>query len=397
MASRKSAFALHLLTAVLFSGAALGQAANNGGNNNNNNANQPAAASQAPAVTITGVPTATTNKASSPSTITGLSNLPTLAGATVPTAVVPDTAAAPYMQKSSVPEGTVFICVGALLGFLLLSVLMWRMVGWYLIHRSVRRANERLGYGEMKSAQGMSATSGRETKKLVSSKVTSASGKGSSAEAKRNTKYTSLAAPSTLSLEHLNFSTPTGNGKRNTSRQTYMSSTSGTQRPSSLFFSPTAAGSSAGARPGSGAEAGNRSSTYLPSGHYATPGASAAGGASSMQLGQSRNPSAGLSGLGRYSLSAYNMYTPTPPDSPGLPPPSRGERGTASPSRPVPPYAHGSGYDHGSRPSSAGYGSQQSRINLHAPGNLQPGGRVPSTNLEGLLEGQFDRQERYRD
>ena len=69
-----------------------------------------------------------------------LTDLPTIAGVGVPSQVVPFTASAPFMQKSQLPEGTVFICVGALLGFLGCCVLVWRgMVAWSL-HRSVKKA-----------------------------------------------------------------------------------------------------------------------------------------------------------------------------------------------------------------------------------------------------------------
>ena len=69
-----------------------------------------------------------------------LSDLPTIAGVGIPSQIIPFTASAPFMQKSQLPEGTVFICVGALLGFLGCCVLAWRgMVAWSL-HRSVRKA-----------------------------------------------------------------------------------------------------------------------------------------------------------------------------------------------------------------------------------------------------------------
>ncbi|KNG86113.1 hypothetical protein ANOM_004852 [Aspergillus nomiae NRRL 13137] len=48
-----------------------------------------------------------------------------------PVVTVPPLADAPYMQTSDTPEGTVFIAVGAVLGFLGLALLAWRgMVAW---------------------------------------------------------------------------------------------------------------------------------------------------------------------------------------------------------------------------------------------------------------------------
>jgi hypothetical protein len=54
---------------------------------------------------------------------------------------VPPTKLAPYMQKSSLPSGTVFIIVGAALGFFFFLVVAWRGVVAYSLRRSVKRAN----------------------------------------------------------------------------------------------------------------------------------------------------------------------------------------------------------------------------------------------------------------
>ena len=77
---------------------------------------------------------------STPGSPIRLSDLPTIAGVGVPSQVIPFTASAPFMQKSQLPEGTVFICVGALLGFLGCCILAWRgLIAWSL-HRSVKKA-----------------------------------------------------------------------------------------------------------------------------------------------------------------------------------------------------------------------------------------------------------------
>jgi hypothetical protein len=364
--------ALRLGLAVFFAGSTFAQNANNNANNNQQGAAAAAPAAATSAV-ITGVPTGTTAAPAAASTFTGISNLPSLAGATIPTAIVPFTQDAPFMQKSSVPEGTIFIAVGALLGFLFVSVLAWRIITFWLIHRSVKRANQRMGYGSD-----------------VKSGLT---GGNRSSEAKKLQKYQSLAAPSTLSLDHLNFANPTGGSgaanKRNTSRQTFMSTTNGT-RNSSLFFSPTAgAGVAAAGSHNSmvgAAVPGNRSSSYLPSGYYAAPGAAPGGGASSLQIGSGGGRQA--SGLARYSTYAGG----SDPESPGLPP-SRGTIGSGS--VPPMPRLYTDGYESGSSRPSSGYGNSSSiqqrpsgsSLNMYMPGNQQPGGRVPSTNLDNFLEG----------
>ncbi|ROW01971.1 hypothetical protein VMCG_05660 [Cytospora schulzeri] len=59
---------------------------------------------------------------------------------TYPAPTVPPTDNAPYMKTSNVPQGTVFICVGAILGAFALALLLWRAIIACLLHRSVERA-----------------------------------------------------------------------------------------------------------------------------------------------------------------------------------------------------------------------------------------------------------------
>lgn len=196
----------------------------------------------------------TATSGSAPTSLPGLStntgydgptNLPTLAGAyNYPAPTVPPTKLAPFMQKSSLPSGTVFIAVGAVLGFLGFIVLAWRgLVAWSL-HRSVRRDN----------AFGTSGkTRGGPNKSLFKTS---------------RAPFYAHGMGSNLSLDPLN---PSGKGgpKSQTPRQ-------------SLFFSPTA---------GTGMHTpGNRnSSTYLPAGYYAAGNAAPAGGAGMTHLGGGSN------------------------------------------------------------------------------------------------------------
>jgi hypothetical protein len=159
-----------------------------------------------------------------------------------PVISVPPTANAPYMQKSNLPEGTVFIAVGAALGVIGLSVLAWRaMVAWS-INRSVRRA------AEMQAAA--------ETKILL------AGGKRrrSSHHRRHSSHHRHRHHTSSVSMRDLNSV-----GQRQSSYPT-LSKTPASQ--GSLFFSPTA---SAGMN-----QSTNRGSGYLPAGYYAagsaTPG-----------------------------------------------------------------------------------------------------------------------------
>ncbi|KAI4122524.1 MAG: hypothetical protein LQ338_005770 [Usnochroma carphineum] len=204
------------------------------------------------------------------------SGLPTRKGQKAPTPTVPPTANAPYMKKSNLPEGTVFICVGAALAFVGLVVLAWRgLVAWSL-HRSVRKAAmaQSAQYTQLGDAKSRSKAPG--------------------------TPFYSQGAGSTLSLDHLAASTKAGS-KTQTAR-------------SSLFFSPTA---------GAGMQnPGNRGSGYLPAGYYAAGNAAAGGGAGMTHLGGG-SP---MPGHGAHSkrYSRARSAGPSPPGTPSSLPPSRG-------------------------------------------------------------------------
>ena len=210
-----------------------------------------------------------------------LSGLPKLAQDNYPAPTVPPTADAPFMQKSSLPDGTVFICVGAALGFIGLLVLAWRgLVAWSL-HRSVKRAA------------------------IAQSSKYSRVGDPRAKNRKSAGPYFSPGPGSTLSLDHLG---PSGKG--------------GVKTPSSargsLFFSPTA---STGMQ-----TPGNRGSTHLPAGYYAAGNSAPSGGSGMTHIGAG---GIGLSNLTpqNHRYSRARSTGPSPPGSPSLPP-SRGADST---------------------------------------------------------------------
>ncbi|KAK4546018.1 hypothetical protein LTR36_002155 [Oleoguttula mirabilis] len=226
-----------------------------------------------------------TSSGTATTTTSGLTDLPTLAGAGIPTLVVPYTASAPFMQKSSYPEGTVFIAVGAVLAFLGACVLLWRVMVAWSINRSVKRsAMASIRGSEKNSTWG--GSSGHQPAKGGLYK----DGDGSSMSLDALTSTGKPVKPHFREHEVRRESTP----------------------PHGLFFSPTA-------QPGGGAH-NNRNSAYLPAGYYASPSAQAAGGAGSTTIGGSLAP-----------YARHSSYGPSPPDSPGLPPTSRGSgnRGTS--------------------------------------------------------------------
>ncbi|KAF3916768.1 hypothetical protein ABW20_dc0107909 [Dactylellina cionopaga] len=175
---------------------------------------------------------------------------------------VPNTKNAPYMQKSNLPEGTVFIAVGAALGLIGLIAFAWRMVVAYQLRRSIRKAN-------MAAVDSKAGLLGRYNAPTGTKK-----------------SFYSAGAGSSLSLDHLG-SSRTGLGPTPNA---------------SLFFSPTASNSPAHQ---------NRGSQYLPAGYYA-PAAS-----TNLPFNQSRDS------LPRPRPATRDSHIGTPPASPLLIPQPR--------------------------------------------------------------------------
>ena len=222
---------------------------------------------------------------STTSDVPGLSGLPKLAGDDYPPPSVPPTAGAPFMQKSNLPEGTVFICVGAALGFIGFMVLAWRGFMAWSIKRSVKRA--------------------------AIAQTTKYAGKDPLLGLKTKGPYMSPGPGSTLSLDQLGAS---GKGRPASNRHS---------AHSNLFFSPTA---------GAGINSpGNRGSGYLPSGYYAAGNAAPANGAGMTHIGGGTRPLSHLSNQ-PFVNSRRSSRGPSPPRSPSLPP-SRGADSILSASR----------------------------------------------------------------
>jgi hypothetical protein len=174
-----------------------------------------------------GIPVTATDAV--PSLSTSTAKLPSLTGTSglaIPVVTVPPTSNAPFMQKSTLPEGTVFIAVGSALAFFAFAVIAWRgLVAWSL-HRSVRKAASNVHLSDSKSKSHLRPPP---------------SGSGG---------FYSTGPGSQLSLDHIATSPRTANrpdGRQMTPNH-------------SLFFSPTAGGGAAG----------DRRSAYLPAGYYAS-------------------------------------------------------------------------------------------------------------------------------
>jgi hypothetical protein len=303
--------------------------------------------SAAGSTTVTDAPSLTS------SSVFHLSDVPTIAGYGIPTQVVPWTAGAPYQQTSKLPEGTVFIVVGAILGFMGMSILAWRgLVAWSL-HRSVKRA----------AANALKTDS---MVKLRDTKPHFAGGGLGALPGSQHSLDRLSAAPARL--------TKTAHGP--------MGTTPAGTRNSSLFFSPTAgAGNHSSPAAALLNNSGNRSSAYLPAGYYAAPNASTP---SPGPTGSTPSPLASLNPLhpSRAGYRPQRDYGPSPPVSPTLPP--------SRPSNDHSRRGHG-GYErvsgHGGGIGNAGlYAQNPSQLNLYAPGGSTNGHRAPSANLEELFE-----------
>ncbi|OJJ66707.1 hypothetical protein ASPBRDRAFT_48656 [Aspergillus brasiliensis CBS 101740] len=250
-----------------------------------------------------------------------------------PIVTVPPTADAPYMQKSKIPEGTLFIVVGAVLGAIGFAILAWRALVAWSVNRSVRQA---------------AMVRSSETKGLLRTKK------------RRSRSRRSTSGPG-VTLEKLG-----GGGHQHHHRHSHRHHKSpSTKTPSSnsaLFFSPTA-----GMHRSSSS---NRRSAYLPAGYYNT------GSAAPPRTHEARFSAADLPGMGPQTQGYTRAKSaPSPPESPGLSP-AANEQDTM-PRRSV-------------RRSRAEDPSTSS-VNLSSP----PQGRTPSAYLEDLFDNPSTPQNRH--
>lgn len=230
-------------------------------------------------VSISDVTTITTNSASSAipsitgttqSAVVGPSDLPTLTGIyntfSYPPPTVPPTENAPFMQTSSLPDGTVFIAVGAILGAFGAAVLIWRGIVACLLHRSVERA-----------AVAQHAANDK-------------------------TKFPAPPAQFYKYSDHESKVSLTAN--RRTTRGHIPSST---PSQTNLFFSPTA--------PGTGHQPRDSRAGFLPNGFYP------AGGSTSPQGALAHQNSISLTNLRPSSRGQIASFVgPSPPESPSFGP-----------------------------------------------------------------------------
>lgn len=187
---------------------------------------------------------------------------------------------APYLQKSKLPQDTVFIIVGAVIAFAALVILAWRILIAWSINRSVRNsATARYNHmGDLKAGRRMSSGLG---------------------------PYGAAPLGSSMSLEKL------GTGSRHGT-----SHSKGQTPDPSLFFSPTAGA-------GTHTYNSNRASSYLPSGYY-NAGTAAPGGGTGMTtiggVGDLRSKLRQQSG----AFITARAVDPSPPESPDVRPSTGG-------------------------------------------------------------------------
>ncbi|KAM4056172.1 protein related to CSI2 protein [Hirsutella rhossiliensis] len=217
--------------------------------------------------------TSTTDDNTSTTGTDRVTDFPTLTrGGAIPTyppPSVPPTKNAPFMQHSNLPDGTVFIAVGAILGAFGLAILLWRSIVSLLLHRSVKRA--------------------------AMAQHTTNSKAGFPAPPAPFYKYTDQ--DSSMSLAP-GAGPAAGRGVRRTNRGPIPSAT---PSHSNLFFSPTAIST-----------AGPRASTYLPSGFYASGAGSPAGNQTNTIGLQNLRPDSRGQDANNMSTSSLHLNTAAP-------------------------------------------------------------------------------------
>ncbi|KAK4043032.1 hypothetical protein C8A01DRAFT_32821 [Parachaetomium inaequale] len=234
----------------------------------------------------TGVPTlpalsTSTPTSARPTDYPSLSKTVNTEISTYPPPTIPPTRNAPFMNHSTLPDGTVFIAVGAILGAFALAILLWRAIVACLLHRSVERA----------ALAQHAANNGR-----------GPTGKNAASfPAPPAQFYTYVERESSASLAAAGLGGSTG-------RRTHRGPTpSSTPSQTNLFFSPTAAG------PAPGAGGSNRDSArFLPSGFYAS--------ASPVPGGHAHGNSINMSTLRPSSRGRGSHMGPSPPESPDVGP-----------------------------------------------------------------------------
>ena len=223
----------------------------------------------------------TTDLSALSTSLPGLTGFPTLPGGyNYPAPTVPPTQYAPYLQKSNLPQDTVFIIVGSVIAFAAFVILAWRVLVAWSINRSVRNTAN-AGYRHMGDLKG-----GRRK----------SSGLG---------PYGGAALGSAMSLEKL------GTGSR------HGTANSKSQPPNpGLFFSPTA---------GTGTHTynSNRASSYLPSGYYNAGTAAPGGGTGMTTIGGGGDRGSKLRPQSGPLVTARSVDT-SPPESPEMRPSTGG-------------------------------------------------------------------------
>ncbi|KAI9149229.1 hypothetical protein HJFPF1_11278 [Paramyrothecium foliicola] len=198
---------------------------------------------------------------------------------TYPPPAVPPVGDAPFMQQSTLPDGTVFIAVGAILGAFGVAILLWRFIVSCMLHRSVQRATMAQHDANNKASFP--------------------------APPAPFYKYTDQGSTMSLSAA---AATGTGRAVRRSTRGPTPSSN---PSQSNLFFSPTAAQNNP--------NGGNRASAFLPSGFYAAgSGSPAPNHGHSISLTNLRPDS-----RGHYANASRGTLNASPPGTPNFPAPRR--------------------------------------------------------------------------
>lgn len=193
----------------------------------------------------TAMPTLTSESSSSSSSIA------------TPTVTVPSTRDNPFLRTSNLPDGTVFICVGAILGALIAAIVIWRIAAGIALKKRIREAEKAdiIANGENRALLGHNANV-----LALNSRDPTLNGSALDLGAKDEKKHYAKARMSGIPSQGGLFFSPTADVLLNAQQAASNSMASSTLAASASGASSSIYDGQAGANP--------RSSVYLPAGYY---------------------------------------------------------------------------------------------------------------------------------
>lgn len=190
-------------------------------------------------------------------TLTSESSSSSSSSIATPTVTVPSTRDNPFLRTSNLPDGTVFICVGAILGALIAAIVIWRIAAGIALKKRIREAEKAdiIANGENRALLGHNANV-----LALNSRDPTLNGSALDLGAKDEKKHYAKARMSGIPSQGGLFFSPTADVLLNAQQAASNSMASSTLAASASGASSSIYDGQAGANP--------RSSVYLPAGYY---------------------------------------------------------------------------------------------------------------------------------